>query len=135
MKARSFFLMLGAAFGFVLIKSGVSNYDVIRDMFLFRSIHLYGVLAIGVGVSFFVVQAAKRMKMKAMLTGEEIDFSVEKLETRHVTGGLIAGAGWALTGACPGPALAQVGFGTLAGLFTVAGILLGTYLYGVTRKP
>ena len=131
---RIFFLLAGTAFGYVLILSGVSNYDVIRDMFLMQSIHLYGVLAIAVGISFLLVFLLKKLKIKALLTGEAIDYSNEPLDRNHIIGGLLAGAGWALTGACPGPALAQIGFGTLAGLFTVAGILAGTIAYGWNRN-
>ena len=129
-----FFLLAGTAFGYVLILSGVSNYDVIREMFLMQSIHLYGVLAIAVGLSFMLVHLLKKLKMKALLTGSEIEYSNEPLDRNHVIGGLLAGAGWALTWACPGPALAQIGFGTMAGLFTVTGILAGTIVYGWNRK-
>ena len=131
---RIFALVMGIAFGYVLIMSGVSNYDVIREMFLFQSIHLYGVLAIGVGLAFVGVQLMRYLKVRALLTGETIEIQRDKPTRAHVVGGLLAGFGWALTGACPGPALAQIGFGTLAGLFTVAGILLGVYVYGVEQS-
>jgi uncharacterized membrane protein YedE/YeeE len=134
MKQRVFFLMAGAGFGYVLIKSGVSNFDVIHEMFLMQSIHLYGVLALAVGISFLAIQALRALKVKALLDGTQIDYSNNPLEKGHITGGLLAGAGWALTGACPGPALAQIGFGTMAGLFTVAGIFLGTLVFGWNRK-
>ena len=65
-----------------------------------------------------------------MIGNQEIDMQVTPLSRKHVWGGLIAGTGWAITGACPGPALAQIGFGSLAGLFTAAGIFIGVYLYG-----
>ncbi len=130
MVLRGFFLVMGTAFGYVLIQSGVSNYDVIRQMFLFQSIHLYGVLAIAVGVSFVAVQLLKRLRFRSVLTGAEINTEREPAGRAHVIGGLLSGFGWALTGACPGPALAQIGFGTLAGLFTAGGIFLGIYVYG-----
>lgn len=47
---------------------------------------------------------------------------------------VIGGAGWALSGACPGTSLVQVGEGKLVALFTVVGILTGTYLYGWVRS-
>jgi len=125
---------MGIAFGFILIKSGVSNYDVIRAMFLFQSFHLYGVLGVAVGISFLAVQILKKIQTRALLTKETIDYSVQPLGKRHVIGGLLAGLGWAFTGACPGPALAQIGFGTLAGIFTALGIFLGTYGYGLLQK-
>lgn len=133
MAKRSFFLVAGIAFGYVLIMSGVSNYDVIRDMFLMRSIHLYGVLAIAVGLSFMGVQLLKRLRFRSLLTGAEINTDREPASRVHVIGGLLSGFGWALTGACPGPALAQVGFGTMAGLFTVTGIFIGIFAYGTIQ--
>jgi hypothetical protein len=51
-----------------------------------------------------------------------------------VPGGLLFGAGWALTGACPGTALAQVGEGKLIALVSIIGMLVGTYLYGRIRS-
>lgn len=131
---RLTFLLLGVGFGYILIKSGVSNYDVIREMFLFQSWHLYAVLAIAVGVTFVLNLILKRLQTKALLTGQPIDMSVKMLTRNHLYGGLICGFGWAITGACPGPALAQVGFGTMAGLFTMVGVFFGTYLYGA-RQP
>ncbi|MCF6282540.1 MAG: YeeE/YedE family protein [Candidatus Polarisedimenticolaceae bacterium] len=131
---RIAFLLFGIAFGYILIKSGVSNYDVIREMFLLQSWHLYGVLATAVTTTFVLTQIMKRLETKAILTGQPIDMSVKKLTKNHLYGGLICGLGWAITGACPGPALAQVGFGTMAGIFTMAGAFLGTYLYGVQQK-
>jgi len=127
---RLFFLLMGVAFGYVLILSGVSNYDVICDMFLFKSFHMYGLLGITVVLSFLVVQILKKLRWHAVLTGEAVEFEREKPTRAHWIGGLLSGLGWGLTGACPGPAIAQIGFGTLAGLFTASGILLGVYLYG-----
>ncbi|MBI3394790.1 MAG: YeeE/YedE family protein [Spirochaetia bacterium] len=130
MLQRVFFLVAGVLFGFVLVKSGVGNYDVIHKMFMFQEFHMYGLLGVAVGTAFIVVQILKRMKFKALLTGQTPDMSIEKPTKAHVIGGLLSGFGWALTGACPGPALAQVGFGTLAGIFTVIGIFGGVYVYG-----
>lgn len=125
---RVVFLLLGTAFGYILIRAGVSNYDVIRDMFLLRSFHMYGVLGIAVPVSFVAVQLWKKWGRKPLLA-EETDWSIEKLSSRHVWGGLISGAGWALTGACPGPALAILGYGLWSGAFIVLGIFAGTWFF------
>ena len=45
-------------------------------------------------------------------------------------GGLIFGAGWALTGACPGPLYALLGAGYWAVLIAIAGALAGVIAYG-----
>jgi uncharacterized protein len=125
---RVLFLILGTAFGYILIRAGVSSYDVIRDMFLLRSWHMYGVLGVAVPVSFLLVQLWKKLSLKPLMGGET-DWSIEKVSRKHVIGGLLSGAGWALTGACPGPALAILGYGLLSGIFIVGGIFLGTYVY------
>ncbi len=125
---RIVFLVLGTAFGYILIRAGVSSYDVIRDMFLLKSWHMYGVLGVAVPVSFIGVQLWKKLRRQPLLGGET-EWNVEKLSKNHVVGGLISGAGWALTGACPGPALAILGYGLHSGAFIVLGIFLGTYVY------
>lgn len=125
---RVVFLILGTAFGYILIRAGVSSYDVIRDMFLLKSWHMYGVLGVAVPVSFLGIQLWKKLKRRPVLGGET-EWNVEKLSKNHVVGGLISGAGWALTGACPGPALAILGYGLYSGAFIVLGIFLGTYVY------
>jgi uncharacterized membrane protein YedE/YeeE len=45
---------------------------------------------------------------------------------RLIAGSLLFGAGWGVAGTCPGTALAQIGDGHLAGLCTLAGILIGS---------
>ena len=127
---KKLYLIFGMIFGFILIKSGVSNYDVIQKMFLFRSIHLYGVLGVAVSSYFIIVQTLKRFNFKPLLDFEkQVDYSVARVENKHIRGGLLAGVGWAITGACPGPALAQIGFGTLSGIFTATGIFIGVYVF------
>jgi uncharacterized membrane protein YedE/YeeE len=42
---------------------------------------------------------------------------------------MIFGVGWAITGACPGPIYAQIGGGAWMALFTLAGALIGMFLY------
>jgi hypothetical protein len=48
-------------------------------------------------------------------------------------GRLVFGVGWALSGACPGTALAQLGEGKLYALATVARHPLGTWLRDAPR--
>ena len=46
-----------------------------------------------------------------------------------IIGGILFGAGWAITGACPGPIYAQIGGGAWMALFTLAGALIGMFVY------
>src|SRR5437870_5625567 len=67
-------------------------------------------------------------------TGEPVDGRRKAWQSGVFSGGLVLGAGWALTGACPGTSLVQVGEGKLVAVFTVAGILVGTYVCGRLRS-
>ncbi|MDP3058685.1 MAG: YeeE/YedE thiosulfate transporter family protein, partial [bacterium] len=60
-----------------------------------------------------------------------IDIKQEPFTKATVVGGAIFGLGWAVSGACPGTVLAQIGEGKVLGLFTVIGLLAGTYLYAL----
>ena len=51
------------------------------------------------------------------------------LERRHVVGSAIFGVGWAVSAACPGPIVAQLGAGIAWGVATSAGLVLGIGLY------
>src|SRR5262249_9105810 len=124
------FLFVGIVFGYVLIRAGVSNYDIIRDMFLLKSWHMYGVLGVAVPVSFIGVQLWKKFAGKPLLGGEG-DWAVDKLDKNHAIGGLMSGAGWALTGACPGPALAILGYGVNSAIFIILGVFLGIYVFAL----
>ena len=47
----------------------------------------------------------------------------------NLTGSAVFGAGWALTGSCPGPALASVAGGNIVGIWVMAGLFSGIWLY------
>jgi uncharacterized membrane protein YedE/YeeE len=47
----------------------------------------------------------------------------------NVFGGLLFGLGWGLSGSCPGTALVQLGSGQVIAAFTIAGIVLGNWLF------
>ena len=122
------FLLFGILFGFTLSRAGASDYDLMYAMFSGADLKLAFVIMTAIAT------AAIGMKILALTgnrgyQGQEIIISKKPLNKYNVYGGIIFGIGWAMSGACPGTALAQVGEGKLLGLFTVAGIIAGTYLY------
>jgi hypothetical protein len=62
------------------------------------------------------------------ITGEPVVLAPKGMKPGLVLGGLMFGAAWALSGTCPGTALAQLGEGKFAALATVAGIALSSAL-------
>src|SRR5262245_2030480 len=127
------FTLFGVLFGFVRSRGRVTDYDVIAAMFRLAEVHLFGVIGSAIATTalgFWLLRRAGNTTM----SGTPIEVRRKPWQRGAIWGGLLLGAGWALSGACPGTSLAQLGEGKVVALFTVAGILLGTYLYGWIRS-
>lgn len=122
------FVLFGALFGIVLTKSEVISWFRIQSMFNFEEPYMYLVIGSAVVVGAISIQIVKRLKMKSV-SGEPLEFRGKKFHKGFIFGGIIFGIGWAITGACPGPVFAQVGAGEYPALATLAGGLLGAFLY------
>jgi uncharacterized protein len=128
------FLIVGILFGIVMAKSQALSWYRIQEMFRFQSFHMYGI--IGTAVVFGVIGTAliKRFKINDV-QGEPINFvPKDKTFWRYLIGGSIFGLGWALSGACPGPMVVNIGYGFLSFIVVVFFAVLGTYLYGVLES-
>ena len=64
-----------------------------------------------------------------MLSDSKIGWQPIEPERRHVTGSLLFGVGWGVTGVCPGPIAAQIGQGVGLGVFTLIGTVIGVRLF------
>lgn len=128
------YLLLGAFFGLVLVKSEVVSWFRIQEMFRFDSFHMYGVLGSAVVVAAASIQLIKRLDVRT-LAGEPIEIApkVWGTGTRYWLGGTLFGLGWALLGACPGPLFALLGGGVTVMVVALAGALLGTWAYAYLR--
>lgn len=128
------YLLIGTAFGFVLVKSEVVSWFRIQEMFRFDSIHMYGIIGLAVIVGIISVQIIKRKNMKDAqgnpITIPPKDPSQVK---RYLIGGSMFGLGWALLGACPGPMFALFGTGLTIMVVPILSAIAGTYTYGVLR--
>jgi len=128
------YLLIGTAFGFVLIKSEVVSWFRIQEMFRFDAFHMYGIIGVAVIVGIISVQIIKRNNMKDAkgnpITIPPKDASQVK---RYLIGGSMFGLGWALLGACPGPMFALLGSGLTVMAIPILAALAGTYTYGLLR--
>lgn len=120
---------LSLFFGFVLSRSGAADFDVIQHMFLFDSVHMYGLLAVAVGLTAPGLWLLGRYGRT--LTGQPIHLAGKPLHGGSVLGGVVFGIGWAMTGMCPGPILVNLGEGKIYALAALAGAILGTWIFGV----
>lgn len=124
------FLVLGIFFGIIMAKSEAFSWYRIQEMFRFQSFHMYGIIGTAVILGMLGVFLIKKFNLKDFY-GDPIRFyPKEKSITRYLVGGTIFGLGWALSGACPGPMVVNIGYGYLGMVIVFFFAIVGTYLYG-----
>lgn len=124
------FFLVGILFGITMTKSEAISWFRILEMFRFESIHMFGILGVGAGLSALFFFLVKKFQWKA-LDGSILTYTPMRLRPRrHLLAGSIFGLGWALIGACPGPIYVLLGQGYWIFIFVLLGALLGTYTYG-----
>ncbi len=128
------FLSAGALFGFLLSQARATDYAAIHGMFKLTDLHLFGVIGVAIATAAAGLALLRRGASTA-LNGERINVSPKPYHKAVFAGGLVFGVGWALSGACPGTALAQLGEGKLYALATVSGVVLGTWLRQRLASP
>lgn len=134
MKKTLITISLGALFGTVLIFADAFNWYRIQEMFHFDSFHMYGLIgsAIAVGGTLTLI-----LKKFGIVSIEKNPISTKKKEIKpagNTIGGLLFGAGWALTGACTAPIFILVGYKWEIGLLAFGGAIAGTLLYGILNR-
>jgi len=127
------FLVLGIVFGIVMTKSEAISWYRIQEMFRFQAFHMYGIIGTAVILGVIGVALIKKFNFRDF-HGNPIMFSPkDKSVYRYLLGGSIFGLGWALSGACPGPMVVNIGYGYWAMLIVFFFAILGTYLYGLIK--
>lgn len=127
------FLLLGTAFGIILIKGEVISWFRIQEMFRFQSFHMYGIIGSAIAVGMLSLFLIKKFKVRSF-SGEEIKIEDKQFSKGNIIGGLMFGLGWAMTGACPGPLYAIIGSGLPIFIVALISAVLGTFCYGLIRE-
>ena len=127
------FLIVGTLFGIVMFKSEAASWYRIQEMFRFQAFHMYGIIGLTVAFGIPIVAIIKAKQLKDY-SGQEIVFKSKSWSIpRYLIGGAVFGLGWALSGACPGPIVVNMGVGYLGYAVVLVSAVLGTLLYGVIR--
>ncbi len=125
-------LMIGAYLGILFTKSEVARWERIHDMFLFREARMYLIISVAIVVAMVSMLLIKRFEVNTV-AGKPIKYEPKPFHKGVILGGMLFGAGWAITGACPGPIYAQIGGGQWMALFTLAGAILGMFAYAALK--
>src|SRR3954452_13480640 len=102
MRTRLAAALIGVVFAVTLCWTGMSSPDVLRDGLLFRSAYLFLFFGAAVATSFAGLRLLRRLRPRALLTGEPVQWSPEAVKRRQLGGSVIFGVGWAVADACPG---------------------------------
>jgi uncharacterized membrane protein YedE/YeeE len=117
-------LAIGVVFGFWLAWTRFVSYDVILGALLLKQIYLWLMLPSAIATGFIGLRLLRAVGGQTW-TAQPITWSTSAITKDHVIGAALFGLGWAFSGTCPGPAIAQIACGQLSGLFTVSGIMIG----------
>lgn len=116
-------LALGFAFGFLLQKGNVTEYDVIVGQLLFRDFTVIKIMITAMATGMVGVHLLRSLGL-ASLHPKPGSLGMT------LVGGLIFGVGFAVLGYCPGTIAAAVGQGKMdAAVGGLAGIIIGAGLY------
>ena len=128
------FLLLGVVFGVVMAKSEAISWYRIQEMFRFQSFHMYGIIGTAVILGVIGVTLIKKFQIRDFHGNPILFHPKDKSVIRYLAGGTIFGLGWALSGACPGPMVVNIGYGFLTMIIVFVFAIVGTYLYGVFKE-
>jgi len=117
-------VVLGIGFGFGLGAARLNDYDVIHNMLLLREADVFLLMASAMAVALPALWLLERRRWSTP-AGGLMRLSRSKIERRHILGSAVFGTGWAITGACPGTALAMPAAGVMLGLPVIAGVVAG----------
>jgi uncharacterized protein len=131
-RARITIIAAGTVFGFLITGSGFGSYATVHQALLLRSWYLFAVFGSAVAVA--AVGLAVLRRAGATVHGGPLRLPHQPVRRRHIYGAAVFGAGFGLTGASPGGAVAMVATGGLGGLLVLAGLVAGLWLRGMTER-
>lgn len=115
-------LVFGIVFGFLLQKGGVAKYHVLIGQLLLADYTVVKVMLSAVSVGMVGIYFMHRAGL--------VEYHLKPTRyAANILGGLLFGAGFALTPYCPGTGAAAVGQGNLDAIMMVVGMVAGSYLF------
>ena len=117
----------GIAFGFLFASAGLNQYDTIHAMLLLENFEPFLIMATAMATAMPILWVIEKRKITTLLGGP-LKLTRNAIGRHQVIGGIVFGAGWAITGACPGTASTTLGAGSLPGVALIAGMIAGIAL-------
>jgi uncharacterized membrane protein YedE/YeeE len=106
----------------------VNEYDVIHNMLLLREPDVFLLMGSAVATAAPLLWLLRRSAWRTPYGGP-IEMTRDPVKRESILGSVVFGAGWAVTGSCPGPVLAMAGGGGLLALPVMVGLWTGQALH------
>ena len=122
-------LFVGFSFGFVLERAGFGRSTKLAAQFYFYDMTVLKVMFSAIVVAMLglvIFGGLGLVNLDALLLSAASYTYVGPM----IVGGLLLGAGFIISGYCPGTSIVAMASGNVDGLFTVVGVIIGSVLYG-----
>jgi len=124
----------GLVFGVGLALSRMARPEIVLNFLQFEDFGLLLVMGGATLTTIVIFGLASRTDATAPLTGRGYTRRLRRFDPKILLGGSIFGAGWGLSGICPGAAYASLGIGNVTILWAIGGMFLGAYAQGYWRS-
>lgn len=121
-KSLALGLVFGILFGFLLQKGGVAKFHVLIGQLLLEDFTVVKIMLSAVVVGMLGIHLMLHLKLV------ELHVKPTRIAS-NIIGGLLFGAGFALSAYCPGTGAAALGQGNFDALAMVAGMIAGSYVF------
>jgi uncharacterized membrane protein YedE/YeeE len=122
------YLLVGLAFGATLETAGFGNSTKLAAQFYFRDMTVFKVMFTAIIVAAALIFLSSAVGL--------LDYKLVWVPPTYlwpgIVGGLIMGVGFIVGGFCPGTSLVAMATGKIDGIFFVAGVLFGIFIFGET---
>jgi len=121
-------VLIGIAFGFVLERAGFGRADKLAAQFYLRDMRVFKVMFTAIVTAMLGLVIVSAFGLTNLRDISESIASPTFIWPMLV-GGFVLGAGFIISGYCPGTSLVATASGNVDGFFTVGGVVTGTFLY------
>jgi hypothetical protein len=119
-------VVMGSAFGFVLERAGFGRATILAAQFYFKDMRVFKVMFTAIVTALLGMTILSGLGM--------LDLSALYVPATfvwpHLIGGLLLGAGFIISGYCPGTGVVALASGKVDGLVAIFGVMLGSILFG-----
>jgi hypothetical protein len=122
-------VLLGFGFGFVLERAGFGQATKLAAQFYLHDMTVFKVMFSSIITAMLGVMVAAGFGLVNLQALSESAVSATFLWP-HLVGGLLLGAGFIISGYCPGTSAVATASGNIDGLLTFAGVIVGSLIYG-----